>query len=170
MAFHRLSIGIACLSLILIGVTLHRQHYPSFARGRETWSGCHYSQGSLNKLQKPQVQVMSREEGFIWTNRRLLVRDRIHSLPWMLCDNRWAGEDCVHSPLLPMEGMSMKGELPMMERLFNGETVDGDEAKKLFDEYNYLPWKFWVRIAVAYMEQGEYVMAEQMLRDLLKGE
>ena len=163
MAFHRLSIGIACLSLILIGVTLLWQCHPSFTCSGETWSGCHHSQGSLNQLRVYECQLVSWKEWRAW-NSCLLVRDRIHPLSWLLCNNRWAGKDGVHSPLLPMEGMSM------MERLLNGETVDGDEAKKMFNEYDSQPWKFWVRIAVAYMEQGEYVMAEQMLKDLLKGE
>ena len=54
------------------------------------------------------------------------------------------------------------------EKLVAGETLEGDAARTMLDELQTRPWRFWVHIALGYLQQGQPVQAEQVLKQLIE--
>ena len=55
-------------------------------------------------------------------------------------------------------------------RYIAGETLKGDAAQKMFDELQNHPWRFWVHLALGYLQQDQPEQAEQILEQLIESD
>lgn len=55
-----------------------------------------------------------------------------------------------------------------VDRYIAGEILEGDAAQRMFDESQKRPWRFWVHLALRYLQQGQPEQTEQILEQLIE--
>ena len=56
------------------------------------------------------------------------------------------------------------------EKLVAGETLEGDEAREVFDEFENHCCRFWLRLALVYLKTGKIEQAKDVLEQLIARE
>lgn len=57
-----------------------------------------------------------------------------------------------------------------IDRYIAGEILEGEDARRMLDECQNRPWRFWVSLALGYLRDGQdrqamYILAELMESD-----
>ena len=83
-------------------------------------------------------------------------------MPWMLRNNWGERKNGLYSPVFPMEELSVSAE----ETLVGSGTVEGKDAQELLNKIENNPEQFWIDMAHAYAQQGNYEQAIAILQQL----
>ena len=86
-------------------------------------------------------------------------------MSWILYYDRRCRENCIFPTMQPVETLQMTTDI---ERYIAGETLEGDAARKMFNELQNRPWRFWVSLALEYLQQNQPEQAEQILKQLIE--
>lgn len=54
-----------------------------------------------------------------------------------------------------------------VDRYIAGEILEGDAAQRMFDECQNRPWRFWVNLALGYLQQDQPDQCRQILEQLI---
>lgn len=57
--------------------------------------------------------------------------------------------------------------MTLEEKLVAGETLEGDEAREMFEEEEHHPQRFWLRLALVYLKTGKIEQAREILEQLI---